>query len=1078
MSEPPAPRLRDRDWRTKYDSDTRSLLTDFYVPALACALRYDRSTGYFSSRALTLAARGIEGLVRSGGHMRLVVGCTLAPAEIEAIERGTALREVVGTLLGAMPLVTATAEEAEALELVAWMIAKGVLDVKVAVPCDASRKPCTADGIFHEKAGIIEDAATDRVAFNGSVNETAMGWGFGTAGNWESFHTFTSFGPGAAHVDAEEESFARLWSDKARHARVVDVPTAVREDLLRFLPESDARPRRLFVDDSKEVIAAPVEVPPVEPQAPVEPPPSIDVGELRRRVWAIIRTAPSVAGGGESIGEATSAVLPWPHQVRAFQRMYEQWPPKLLIADEVGLGKTIEAGLLLRQAWLSGRARRILILAPRAVVAQWQVELREKFNLNWPIYDGGTLRWYQCNALGERAEREVPRDQWHKESCIITSSHLMRRSDRALELLNAEPWDLVVLDEAHHARRRGAGSVKDKGPNHLLLLMQQLRQKTQGLILLTATPMQVAPIEVWDLLNLLDMPPAWTGPAFLRFFEAASAPSPSHADFAFLAQMFRAIEAHFGETPVESVLRWVDGSTLAAKKILQALRDPAENPRRQLSAERRRAAVQVMRANTVVRRLVSRHTRELLRRAHAAGKLETRIATRQVKDIFVKLTPDERSVYEEVERYIADTYNKAEAKERSAVGFVMTSYRRRLSSSFAALRATLSNRLADVKGGPAKETSSSRATSREDDLSDDETRDETMDTDEADELERRSLAAEEVHGIEDLLRDVRRLPTDTKARKLISVLDELRKDGYEQSIIFTQFTDTMDFLRGHLRKEGRNVMCFSGRGGEVVNPSGNWDVVERREVIRRFRAKHADVLVATDAASEGLNFQFCGAVVNYDMPWNPMRVEQRIGRIDRVGQAFEFIRIVNLHYEDTVETDVYMALRERIGLFSQIVGKLQPILAALPRRLAQVSLVPSGTQEQERASLVSHLQDDITQQQADAFDLDEATPDDFEEPTQPKPFYDLDDLDALIRRPELLPAGQEITSLSPREYGLLVPGMRAPLRVTTSRDLFVDQPGSCELWSPGSPLFPMSDDGVAVADVNVEALANLLRAEK
>src|SRR3546814_5135935 len=114
----------------------------------------------------------------------------------------------------------------------------------------------------------------------------------------------------------------------------------------------------------------------------------------------------------------------------------------------------------------------------------------------------------------------------------------------------------------------------------------------------------------------------------------------------------------------------------------------------------------------------------------------------------------------------------------------------------------------------------------------------------------------------------------------------------------------MEALRRELaRDDDLRIMCFSGRGGEVQANDGSWRAVSRDEVKRRFRAAEADLLLCTDAAAEGLNFQFCGALINYDSPWNPMRVEQRIGRIDRLGQRFVRIRIVNLHYAGTVRSE-------------------------------------------------------------------------------------------------------------------------------------------------------------------------------
>ena len=190
------------------------------------------------------------------------------------------------------------------------------------------------------------------------------------------------------------------------------------------------------------------------------------------------------------------------------------------------------------------------------------------------------------------------------------------------------------------------------------------------------------------------------------------------------------------------------------------------------------------------------------------------------------------------------------------------------------------------------------------------------DADDLADLATRALAVEERGEIDRLLARIGALPPDSKLGHLTDVLDDLKRGGYRQVMVVTQYTDTMDFLRHALRERGgRRLLCFSGRGGEIPAAAGPdaWRRIDREQVKRRFRDGEAELLLCTDAAAEGLNFQFCGALVNYDMPWNPMRVEQRIGRIDRVGQRHPTIRVVNLHYEGTVETAVYRALRRRIG---------------------------------------------------------------------------------------------------------------------------------------------------------------------
>jgi superfamily II DNA or RNA helicase/predicted nuclease with RNAse H fold len=1028
------PLLRDRTWKAKYDRGGSDLLNDFYVPALQCAERYDRATGYFSAASLTRAARGIEGLIANKGHMRLIVGATLGPDEAKAIEEGEQLASAITQKLAKSPLEAEDPGQTDALELLAWMVAQGHLEVRIAVPCDESRKPTASTAIFHAKTGIIADPENDRIAFSGSVNETVQGW----TSNWESFHVFRDWDGGVEHVDSEDDTFAQLWRDEAGYSRVVDVSEAVRKDLLQFQPPEGQKPKRIGGEPSDED-------PPPDPPDDVLDNPQADA-------WNHIWAAPTLLNGGERIGEATCPVEPWPHQLRTFYRMYENWPPRLLIADEVGLGKTITAGLLLRQAWLSGRAKRILILTPAAVLRQWQLELREKFNLNWPIYDGSKLRWAKCPGFGLEAgvvkEKAVANDAWHREPFVLASSQLMRRRDRKKELLeNAEPYDLIVLDEAHHARRRGAGAADGGRPNMLLDLMRRLKDKTEGLLLLTATPMQIDPIEVWDLLDLLGLPPEWSPLAFTQFFDRLSSGNPSDSDIAAAARLFRAAEQEYGQTLEEDVARIVtDAPHYYPDLVLNRLRDRSGQGLRSMDTKLRKAAIRVMQANTPIARRVARHTRKLLREYQNKGLLGLQIADRDVHDEFIGLSDNERQLYEAVEDYISSTYERADAGKKSAVGFVMTVYRRRMASSFHALSCTLEKRLKGL------EDSRVSVIDAVDDADDDELREEVMDAEEAGALAQESLIVEEQDEIRFLLDTTRQLPTDTKARRLLAKLQDLQKGDRPQAMVFTQYGDTMQFLRRFLTGHGLSVLCFSGAGGEIEE-SGSWTRVSRDRVKQLFREGYGDVLVCTDAAAEGLNFQFCGALVNYDMPWNPMRVEQRIGRIDRLGQKFPEIRVVNMHYQDTVETDVYRALRKRVKLFEQFVGSLQPILAKLPREISAAVLAGRGARDDMRRRLIDSVEQSANEEAT--FDLDELVASDLDVSGYPQPTYGMDKLEDLLQQ-ELLPSGTQVSvaDATNHEYRFSSPGMVHEVRVTTRPDYYEQHPESVVLWSPGAPLFP------------------------
>lgn len=277
---------------------------------------------------------------------------------------------------------------------------------------------------------------------------------------------------------------------------------------------------------------------------------------------------------------------------------------------------------------------------------------------------------------------------------MLASSFLMRRADRHRELIEAPDWDLIVLDEAHHARRRGAGTAQEKGPNALLGLMRKLKEKSRSLLLLTATPVQVHPVELWDLIDLLGLPPEWRrdDQVFSKYFQQASG-NPSAEAMEYLTALFRATEAAFGELSKSDVERILPGaSNLKRKKVLRALRDVSAIPRRTLDAETRRAAARVLHTGSPLHKRMVRNTRDLLRR------YKLPIPKRDPREVVVEMTPAESTLYGAVEDFISDTYKAAAREKRSAVGFVMTVYRRRLASSFEALKRTLNGRLARTGG--------------------------------------------------------------------------------------------------------------------------------------------------------------------------------------------------------------------------------------------------------------------------------------------------------------------------------------------------------------------------------------------
>ncbi len=346
--------LRDVDWQSYYSHEDGNLVSLFYEPALARSILYQRITGYFSADVFSLVARGLNGLIHNGGQMQLIVGCTLGERELQQIDEGYDLRELVSKGLAEKLGLTIDDERArERLGWLAWMIANGHLDIRLAVPKNDKGEFQKGLGLYHAKSGLLRDSVGDRLAFTGSINETLAGW----IHNWESFSVHCSWRGehDAAAIDKLEALFSLLWTNSARTAEVMTVSDAIKAKLLDHLPRDVPIPL-------PQIIPAPKPEPPPEPPERVQDEqelyqvPPMDPEERRRRVWAFIQNAPR-RDDGALVAVETSAVKPWPHQLKTYKRMLDSWPFRLLLADEVGLGKTIEAGLIIRHLWISGLAK-------------------------------------------------------------------------------------------------------------------------------------------------------------------------------------------------------------------------------------------------------------------------------------------------------------------------------------------------------------------------------------------------------------------------------------------------------------------------------------------------------------------------------------------------------------------------------------------------------------------------------------------------------------------------------------------------------------------------------------------------
>jgi len=553
-----------------------------------------------------------------------------------------------------------------------------------------------------------------------------------------------------------------------------------------------------------------------------------------------------------------------PHQIEAALFALQSPLSKgVVLADEVGLGKTIEAGIVLCQYWAE-RRRRLLVICPASIRKQWALELHEKFNLPTVVLDARACREAQREGRVALAPGAV----------LVLSFHF---ANSLREELKAIAWDLVVIDEAHKLRNAYRPSNK---------VGQGIRSATADCrkLLLTATPLQNSLLELYGLSTLIDE----------RLFGDVNA--------------FRA--------------QYVGGAG-------------------DLGALRSRLAAFCKRT---LRNQVTEYIRYTERRA----------ITRPFRP-----TDDEHALYEAVSGFLQREESYAlPRRQRHLTTLILRKLLASSSTAIAATLDTLRGRLETLRDERTESDPDFTARLIEAEEIEEDLLDEIVDADETPETSEQTAPSidrgklrEEIDALSRLAERARRIGVDTKSHTLLTALEI----GFEQmattgaarkALIFTESRRTQDYLKSYLESHGHagQVVLFNGSNGgaeataiyerwveknrDTGRVSGSRAVDVRTALIEHFR-DDATILIATEAAAEGINLQFCSLVVNYDLPWNPQRIEQRIGRCHRYGQRHDVVVINFLNERNEADRRVLELLTEKFSLFNGVFGASDQVLGSL-----------------------------------------------------------------------------------------------------------------------------------------------------
>lgn len=508
-----------------------------------------------------------------------------------------------------------------------------------------------------------------------------------------------------------------------------------------------------------------------------------------------------------------------PHQIESTFVIANSLKPRFILADEVGLGKTIEAGLAIKELMFRRNLKKILIVAPSPLLIQWQQEMKSKFNEDFEIVRRKNFLT-QSNLY------------WKNYNRIITSIDFIKNTKYSEEILKSK-WDIVVFDEAHRLRRDYSKITRS------YLFAEKISKKTECLLLLTATPFRGKLEELFYLLYLID--PNALGPyqTFLNDY--------------------------------------VIGNKSDLKdKISKVM---------------------------------------LRRRKVEVGGFTKRFA----KTVRIELSTFEREFYEETTEYVRREYNIAMGSKNRAIGFIMIVFQKLLDSSVVALLAALQKRkfMLESKFHFMK----NETNNIEDwDLDDTEGVEEIINDIEDSESYNFARIKQELFTLNRLIHLGKLIKEDRKSQKLLECIHKLKREGHRKFLIFTQFRTTQDFLHNLLSNEFQTVIFH-----------GSQTIDEKERAILNFK-EEAEVLICTEAGGEGRNLQFANVLFNYDLPWSPLKIEQRIGRIHRFGQK-ENVFIFNFASKDTVAERILEVLSTKIRLFEESIGASDELLGTIEEEL-------------------------------------------------------------------------------------------------------------------------------------------------